>query len=78
MGKQREEGLTSKDTQRLALKIWGPEIFENGHFYPCRSSEIEQIYEELVKELKADLRSRDRTIARLARERLKRPSKTRK
>src|SRR5258708_2424149 len=34
----KPEGLTSDDVDRIAVKLWGSEIFnEKGEYYPCSS-----------------------------------------
>ena len=56
-----QDGLTSGDIVRL-----GRQLFEvEGDYYPSSSSEIEHIYESLVKELRAAVRNRDQEIAGL-------------
>lgn len=55
------DGLTSDDIRRLGRKLFGIE----GEYYPESSDEFEQMYEELIKELRAALRDRDQKIARL-------------
>lgn len=60
------DGLTSEDIIRLGCQLFGEETFdENGGYDPASSDEVEMIYEESVKELKAALRERDKTIATL-------------
>ncbi len=58
---EEEDGLTSEDIERLGRKLFEVE----GEYYPESSDEFEQIYEELVKELRAAVRDRDEKIARL-------------
>ena len=61
-----DDPISGDDYLRIAVKLWGKKILnERGEWYASSSDELEQIYVERMKELAAQVRARDKEVARL-------------